>query len=358
MTGWFAPFIFYLARCTENELRRQVELLKAENEILRKRVPKKRIFLAKEERDLLVKLGTAIGPGASKLVTVVHQRTYQRWIREKNLGRPARKMGRPKTVESVKEIIIRIAKETSWGYARIVGELRKLTIRSVSVGTVKNILKEAGVKPGPNRGPGSGTWNEFLKAHVDSLWQVDFFNKMIWTPTGLRQAFVLSFLHVGTRRVFCSPCSFAPGGKWMVGQAHAAVEQAREAGLEMRYLIRDRDGMYVKEFDQVFKDAQCRVIRTAPQAPNQNAFIERWVRSIGDECLNHFIVFGKKHFDFLVSSYLSHYNGFRPHQGSSIGNRPLTGSWPEIDDPLAPGEEIVCFEELGGVLKRYERRAA
>ena len=174
MTGWFAPFIFYLARCTENELRRQVELLKAENEILRKRVPKKRIFLAKEERDLLLKLGTAIGPGASKLVTVVHRRTYQRWVREKNAGKPAKKMGRPKTIESVKEIVIRIAKETSWGYDRIVGELRKLRIRSVSVGTVKNILKEAGVKPGPNRGPGSGTWNEFLKAHVDSLWQVDF----------------------------------------------------------------------------------------------------------------------------------------------------------------------------------------
>ncbi|MBX3434818.1 MAG: integrase core domain-containing protein [Pirellulales bacterium] len=185
-----------------------------------------------------------------------------------------------------------------------------------------------------------------------------FFSKMIWPPTGLRQAFVLSFLHVGTRRVFCSPCSFAPGGKWMVGQAHAAIEQAREAGLEMSYLIRDRDGMYVKEFDQVFKDAQCRVIRTAPQAPNQQAFIERWVRSIKSECLRHFIVFGKKHFDFLVSRYLSFYNTARPHQGVGIGNRPLTGSWPEVDDPLTPGEQIVCTEELGGVLRRYERRAA
>jgi transposase InsO family protein len=105
----------------------------------------------------------------------------------------------------------------------------------------------------------------------------------------------------------------------MVTQAHACVEQVREAGLEMNYLIHDRDGMYVKEFDQIFKDDECRVIRTAPQAPNQNAFIERWVRSIGDECLNHFLVFGKKHFDFLVASYLSHYNTARPHQGVGIG---------------------------------------
>ena len=42
--------------------------------------------MAKEERELLLKLGTAIGPGASKLITVVHRRTYQRWVREKNLG--------------------------------------------------------------------------------------------------------------------------------------------------------------------------------------------------------------------------------------------------------------------------------
>ena len=126
----------------------------------------------------------------------------------------------------------------------------------------------------------------------------------------------------------------------------------------MRYLIHDRDGMYVKEFDQVFKDAQCRVIRTAPQAPNQNAFIERWVRSIKEECLRHFVVFGKKHFDYLVSSYLSFYNTARPPQGVGIGTRHPTGSWPEVDEPLATGKEIVCIAELGGVLKRYERRAA
>ncbi len=196
MTGWFSPFLFYLARSTENELRRQIEFLKAENEMLRKRVPKKRIFLKREERELLLKLGTAIGPGASKLITIVHQRTYQRWVHEKNSGKTAKKMGRPRTLKSIREIVIRLARETGWGYRRILGELKKLRIHSVSRSTIENILQEEGIKPSPRRG--SGTWDEFLKAHVDTLWQIDFFSKMTWTPIGLRQAFVLAITHVGT----------------------------------------------------------------------------------------------------------------------------------------------------------------
>ena len=154
MTGWFSPFLFYLARCTENELRRQIEFLKAENEMLRRRVPKKRIFLKQEERERLLKLGTAIGPGARKLITIVHHRTYQRWIREKKLGKKPKKMGRPRTLESIREIVVRIARETSWGYSRILGELRKLRIRCVSQSTIKNILKEEGIKLSPKRGRG------------------------------------------------------------------------------------------------------------------------------------------------------------------------------------------------------------
>lgn len=85
----------------------------------------------------------------------------------------------------MRELIVRLARETGWDYARILGELRKLHIRCVSQSTITNVLKEEGVQPSPQRG--AGTWDEFLKAHVDTLWQVGFFSKMIWTPTGLRQ---------------------------------------------------------------------------------------------------------------------------------------------------------------------------
>jgi hypothetical protein len=44
--------------------------------------------------------------------------------------------------------------------------------------------------------------------------------------------------------------------------------------------------------------------------------------------------------------------------GTAIGNKPLTGEWPEAEEPLAPGERIVCVGSLGGILKHYERRPA
>jgi putative transposase len=350
----FQPFLFLLAGGTEHELRRQIEFLKAENEMLRKRVPKQRIFLTKPERERLLKLGAAIGPGVARPITIVHPRTCQRWIRAKCAGNKGKKMGRPKTLESVREIVVRIAKQTGWGYGRILGELKKLRIHAVSESTFKNILKEEGMLPRPKRG--QVTWDEFLKMHAETLWQIDFFSKPIWTRKGLRQCFVLAFIHVATRRVYCSPCSFQPNAKWMERQAEGFLDHARSASLRVDHVTRDRDGMFVTQFDAVVKNAGARVIPTAPHAPNQNVYIERWIQSIKSECLRNFIVCGQRHFDFLISSYVDFCNTLRPHQG--VGNRPLSGKWIESDDPLAPGEQVVCHSRLGGLLRHYERRAA
>lgn len=322
--------------------------------MLRKRIVKKRIFVTKDERKRLMKLGNAIGPGIYHLITIVHPRTYRRWISEKNAVKKKKKMGRPKTLESIRKIVIRIAKESGWGYGRILGELKKLRIRPIAHSTIKNILKDAGMLPRPKRGP--GTWSEFLKIHADTLCQIDFFSKCIWTPKGLRQCFVLAFLHLGTRRVYASPCTFQPNIAWMKQQAAAFLDHARSQGLRVDIINRDRDGKFMAEFDAVLKDAGCQFFRTAAQAPNQNVFIERWIQSIKHECLRNFIVFGQKHFDFLVAEYTSYYNELRPHQ--SLHNKPLTGEWQELVEPLKNANEVTCTTRLGGLLRHYERRAA
>ena len=88
-----------------------------------------------------------------------------------------------------------------------------------------------------------------------------------------------------------------------------------------------------------------------------NAFVERWIQSIKQECLNHFIVLGEKHLNHLISQYVEHYLTERPHQGLDIGNELLVPMRPP-DDKDPSTENIACHERLGGLLKSYSRRAA
>jgi putative transposase len=92
------------------------------------------------------------------------------------------------------------------------------------------------------------------------------------------------------------------------------------------------------------------VKRISYRAPNLNAYVERFIQTIQVECLDHFLIFGEKHFDYLVREYVEHYHTERPHQGQK--NRLLIGRSP-------PNEgEIRCVTRLGGLLKHYHRVAA
>jgi len=243
----FQPLLFLLARSTEEDLRRQIEFLKAENEMLRCRVPKKHIVLKPNERERLLKLGLALGPDVRHVITIVTYSTFRRWVRKAEGLEMAVKTGRPRISVNIRELVVRIAQETGWGYSRILGELRKLRVGRISRQTVKNILIENGFDPGPKRG--RGTWNEFLHIHSETLWQCDFFSKRIWTLYGPKQMFALAFIHLGTRRVFVTPGTFSTNSRWMEHQARVFLDHVAEQGLTCEIITRDHDGAYSKEFD-------------------------------------------------------------------------------------------------------------
>jgi putative transposase len=110
--GWLVQtLLFFLARCTRNQLIRNIEYLKAENEMLRKRVPKQRIWLKSDEKDRLLELALAIGPDVKRLMTIVSYDTIRHW-RLQRFGFTPKNRGRPKNPNDIRQLVIKLAEET------------------------------------------------------------------------------------------------------------------------------------------------------------------------------------------------------------------------------------------------------
>ncbi len=116
----FKPFhalFLMLAQSTHDELIRQNQYLKVENETLRSRLPK-RITVTPAERSRLLKYGRLIGPAIKELISIVHPRTFARWVADekKDPNKLPAKRGRPRTRVEIRELIFRMARENNWGY--------------------------------------------------------------------------------------------------------------------------------------------------------------------------------------------------------------------------------------------------
>ena len=165
--------------------------------------------------------------------------------------------------------------------------------------------------------------------------------------------------------MFVTPGTFKPDAAWMEQQARAFLDHAAAEQLPCTIVTRDYDGKFSKAFDQVFKERSIQVNPVGPQAPNLNAFIERWIQSLQQEALDHFICFGKEHFDHIVSEYVQYYLGRRPHQALDNVLLPRrSDEWVDVADnndasaePLSLAD-IKCELRLGGLLKHFYRVAA
>lgn len=358
MTRILHPLLALLACATRQELARQVAYLKEENRILRDRLPK-RIVATDNEKRRLIKAGRKLGAQLKELTSFVTYQTFARWVREAEQNHqtksasPKRKPGRPRTCDEIRDMVVKLARENTWGYTRILGELRKLRI-TISRQTVKNILKEHGLDPEPRRGTGS--WEEFLRIHADTLWQCDFVSKPMWTMKGMVDLYFLVFLHLGTRRCWISPCTTSPNSAWVSQQAKNFLMDAEDMELAPTHVMRDNDKKFSAQFDQTLKSSGVEVKRNTPRSPNLRAHVERFIQSLKHECLDKFVIVAERHLNHVNREWRLHYNRERPHERRDH-LPPEYEQAPEPATRIRPSD-VLCTTRLGGLLKSYTRRAA
>ena len=351
MTKLFHPLLALIASASDCHLRRQVRYLKEENQILRARIPGQ-VHTRREERDRLLKFGLPLGAAIEELISIVTPGTFCRWRREARRGKPSLRKPRGKS-QVLRDLVLKIARETGFGYTKILGELRSLGISRICRQTVKNILKDENIEPSPKRR--QGTWDDYLKAHAETLWACDFFTKRAVTAKGIVDLYVLVFMHLESREVIISKCTRNPNSAWVVEQAQSFVGQTDHREHRPTILIHDRDTKFSGDFRSTLKDAGVECKKLPIRSPNLNARVERFVQTIKTECLDHFIAFGQDHLDYLVGEFVEHYNEARPH--SHRNHRPPCEQTPVPQWETIRLEEVVCKERLGGVVKSYHRAA-
>lgn len=116
-----------------------------------------------------------------------------------------------------------------------------------------------------------------------------------------------------------------------------------------RYLIRDRDSKYALVFNAIFETEGIEVIKAQVRAPKANAFAERWIRSVREECLDRLIVLDQRHLHYVLTEYLDYYNCGRPHQGIDDG--------PKCTADFKPSRADQTARYFHGLIHDYRRVA-
>jgi putative transposase len=269
-------------RFARTRSRSWILVLRHELAVLRRQVtrlelrPADRVFLAAASR---------LRPRTSWRSFVVTPTTLLRWHRRLVARRwtyPGR-VGRPSIGGEIRELVLRLARENPrWGYQRIVSELGGLGF-AVSATTVRKLLRTRVSSP-PASAPGSPGATSCARRRTARSRSTSSRSR----PVCLQRLYVLFFVELSSRRVHLAGCTVNPSGTWITQQARQPTWRLAE-----RFLIRDRDSKFTRDFDTVFRCEGVEIVRTPVQAPKANAIAERFVRTVRAECLDWLLVLSR-----------------------------------------------------------------
>src|SRR5262244_289514 len=141
----------------------------------------------------------------------------------------------------------------------------------------------AGIPPVPDR---PTSWRTFLRANWGKIAAADFFTTEVWRPCGLATYYKLFVLDLRTRRVHMAGSTPHPDDAFMAQAAQYLIDDVDGFLIGYRALICDRDTKWTEGFRRLIEGAGVCIVQTPIQAPYANAYAERFVRSIREECLD------------------------------------------------------------------------
>jgi len=354
----WARMLAYITGTVDQELLLRNEYLVAENRILKAQL-KTPLRLTDAERATLAEIAHRLGRKAlEEVANLMKPDTIMGWYRKlvarKFDGSKSRRYpGRPRIDGEIEELVVRMARENlGWVYDRIVGAMANLGY-NLSDQTVGNILLRQGIPPAPKR-MRETTWADFIRTHMSVLAGTDIFTVEVLTLRGLVTYYVLFFIHLESRKVEIAGVTPHPNEVWMKQIARNVTMDEWGFLGNCRYLIHDRDAKYCQSFREIVESGDVKPLRLPARSPNLNAFSERWVKSVKNECLSKLILFGEISLRRALREYLLHYHAERNHQGKD--NVLLFPTTTKVTDH--GGSSVDCKERLGGLLKYYHLEAA
>ena len=364
--GWFILTNFFsallalirISRLSDHEKDLEILILRQQLTILQRK-HNKPIIPNRAEKMILGVLAARLKritnqstAGLRAVIRIFQPTTVLRWhqelVRLKWNYHHKNKGGRPPIDKELESLIIRLAKENPrWGYGKIEGELIKLGFK-VSQTTIQSTLRKHNILPAPVRG-GSISWRHLMSHYKEQILATDFFTV---ETIKLQTFYVLFFIELGTRRVHISGVTPNPDALWTTQQARQLVWEFDGTDTDLRFLIHDNDTKFSNMFDTVFRSKGFHIIHTPYRAPNANAFAERWIRTVREECLDHILIINASHLRRVLQEYTyNYYNFARPHQG-------IHQSTPMPRGQPANRGEVYKRKVLGGIINDYYRAPA
>jgi putative transposase len=172
----------------------------------------------------------------------------------------------------------------------------------VSAATIRKILREAGIGPAGERSDLS--WRSFLRQQAHSMLAV-----LVRSLSSSSWAAAASISLAALR---------TQPGHGSHNRPANSPRRSTSSRPRFRFLIRDRDAKFTRDFDAVFASEGIQIVNTPVRAPKANAIAERFVGTARRECLDWLLILNRRHLEHVLRVFVDHYTAHRPHRSLDL----------------------------------------